>query len=144
MHQTQFSEKNPYRGFSQIWSHIQNSNTATICDRIWENPAYLWPDLGKPSVRDPRTIRAICIFSSSGWNLSKSIFCHIHVEQPFSHCYRGLRRLVDLYKGEIGLHFDPPSRPSYRTRSPLLWALSIIPYLHTARFIKLLYVRSPF
>ena len=46
-------------------------------------------------------------------------------------------------EGEISLHFDPPSRHSHRTRSPLLWALRIL-YLDTARFIKLLYIRSPF
>ena len=40
-----------------------------ICDQIWENPPY--------------GIRAMRIFSSSGRNLSKSRFCHIHVEQPF-------------------------------------------------------------
>ena len=28
-----------------------------------------------------------------------------------------------LYEGEISLHFDPPSRHSHRTRSPLLWAV---------------------
>ena len=72
-----------------------------------------------------------------------------------------------LYKGEISLHFDidvqycqqtsidnlrlptvatmrmdGQTRPSCRTRSPLLWAL--IRILGTARFIELLYVRSPF
>ena len=41
-------------------------------------------------------------------------------------------------------YFDPPSRPSCCTRSPLLWALIRILYLATSRFIKLLYVRSPF
>ena len=34
---------------------------------------HLWPDFGKPSVKDPRAIR---VFSSSGRNLSKSRFCH--------------------------------------------------------------------
>ena len=37
-----------------------------------------------------------------------------------------------LYEGEISLHFDPPSRHSRRTRSPLLWALIRILYLNTA------------
>ena len=37
----------------------------------------------KPSVRDPRVIRAMSVFSTSSWNLSKSTFCHIHVEEPF-------------------------------------------------------------
>ena len=67
------------------------------------------PDLGKPSVRDPGAIRAMHVFSSSGQNLSKSRFCHIHVEQPSNRCSL-LRRLVVLYEGEIILHFDPPSR----------------------------------
>ena len=40
-----------------------------ICDWIWET-------LCSGSVRDR-------VFSSSGRNLSKSRFCHIHVEQPF-------------------------------------------------------------
>jgi hypothetical protein len=53
----------------------------------------MWPDLGKPSVRDPRANRAIRVFSSSGRKLSKSSFCHImHVKQPY--CSRHLRRLV--------------------------------------------------
>ena len=45
--------------------------------------SYMWPDLGKPSVWDPCVIRTMHVFSSSGRNLSKSRFCHIHVEQPF-------------------------------------------------------------
>ena len=48
--------------------------------------SYMWPDLGKPSVRDPRACRAMRVFSSSSsssQNLSKSRFCHIHVGQPF-------------------------------------------------------------
>ena len=40
-----------------------------------------------------------------------------------------------LYEGEISLHFDPPSRHSHRTQSPLLWAVIRILYLDTARFI---------
>ena len=47
----------------------------------------------------------------------------IHMSNYPSNCCRRLRRPLDLYKGEISLHFDPPSRPSCRTRSPLLWAL---------------------
>ena len=43
----------------------------------------MWPDLGKHSVRDPCAICAMSVFSSSGWNFSKSRFCHIHVQQPF-------------------------------------------------------------
>ena len=46
-----------------------------------------------------------------------------------------------LYEGEISLHFDPPSRYSHRTRSPLLWAVIRILCLDTATFIDLLYVR---
>ena len=49
-----------------------------------------------------------------------------------------------LYEGEINLHFDPPIRHSRRTQSPLLWAVFRILSLDTARFIELLYVRSPF
>ena len=55
---------------------------------------------------------------------------------PSSNCCHLLRRLVVLYKGEVGLHFDPPSRHSHRTRSPLLWAVIRILYLDTARFIE--------
>ena len=63
---------------------------------------------------------------------------------PSSNCCRLLRRLAVLYEGEISLHFDSPSRHSRRTRSLLLWAVIRILYLETARFIDLLYVRSPF
>ena len=42
-----------------------------------------------------------------------------------------------LYEGEISLQFDPPSRHSHRTRSPLLWAVIRILYLDTARFNRL-------
>ena len=63
---------------------------------------------------------------------------------PSSKCCRLLRRLVVLYEGEIRLYFDPPSRHSHRTRSPLLWAVFRILYLDRARFIELLYVHSPF
>ena len=63
---------------------------------------------------------------------------------PSSNCCCLLRRLVVLYEDEISLYFDPPSRHSRRTRSPLLWALIRILYLVIARFIELLYVRSPF
>ena len=50
-------------------------DTSGICDRT----PYVW---------DPRAIHAMFVFSSSsssssGRNLSKSTFCHIHVEQPF-------------------------------------------------------------
>ena len=69
---------------------------------------------------------------------------HICMTNNPSNCCRCLRRLVVLYKDKKSLHFDPPSRPSCRTRSPLLSALIRILYLDTARFIELLYVRSPF
>ena len=49
----------------------------------------MWLDLGKPSIRDPCTIRAMCVFSSSGRNLSKSRFFH------------HLWRLVLRYQGFI-------------------------------------------
>ena len=62
---------------------------------------------------------------------------------PSNYC-RLLQRLVVLYEGEISLHLDPPSRHSHHTQSPLLWAVIRILYLDTARFINLLYVRSPF
>ena len=55
-----------------------------------------------------------------------------------------LRRVNVRYQGEISLHFDLPRLYGSRTRSPLLWAVIRILYLDTARFIKLLYVRSPF
>ena len=61
-----------------------------------------WP------VRDPCVIRAKRIFSSSGPNLSKSRFCHIHVN-PSSNCSSRLRRLVVSYKGEISLHNFRPT-----------------------------------
>ena len=41
---------------------------------------YMWPNLRKHSVCDPRVIRTMHVFSSSGPNLSKSRFCHIHVK----------------------------------------------------------------
>ena len=101
----------------------------------------MWPDLGKPSIRDPRAIRAIVaqveICQSPDFVIYMS-------NNPSSNCCRRLRRLVDLYKGEMSLHFDPPSRPSCQVWSPLLWVLIRILYLDTARFIELLYIRSPF
>ena len=43
------------------------------CDRIWKNNPYgIW-----------RAICAMCVFSSSCRNSSKSRCCHIHVEQRF-------------------------------------------------------------
>ena len=108
--------------------------TIIICDRIWENPAYrenaqaaqcafLVPQIKKCQSR------VFVIFISK--NLSINL-CH------------HLRRVNVSYQGKISLHFDLPSLYGSCTRSPLLWALIRILYLDTAKFIKLLYIRSPF
>ena len=102
-----------------------------ICDRLRENPAY-----------GIRVLFAQCTFLVAQVEICQSPDFVIYMSNNPSNCCR-LRRPVDLYKGEISLHFDPPSRPSCRTRSPLLWALIRILYLDTARFIELLYIRSP-
>ena len=102
-----------------------------MCDRIWENPPY-----------GIRTRFAQCAFLVAQVEICQSPDFVIY--NPSSNCCRLLRRLVVLYEGEISLHFDPPSRHSRRTRSPLLWAVIRILYLDTARFIDLLYVHSPF
>ena len=105
-----------------------------ICDRLRENLAY-----------GIRALFAQCAFLVTQVEIYQSPDFVIYMSNnPSSNCFRRLRRLVDLYKGEISLHFDPPSRPSCCTRSPLLWALIRILHLGTARFIELLYVRSPF
>ena len=102
-----------------------------LCDRLRENRAY--------------GIRAL--FAQYAFLVAQVEICQnpdfvIYMSNnPSSNCCRLLQRLVVLYEG---LHFDPPSRHSSRTRSPLLWALIRILYLDTARFIELLYVRSPF
>ena len=105
-----------------------------LCDRIWENPLY-----------------GICArFAQCAFLVAQVEICQspdfvIYMSyNPSSNCCRLLRRLVVLYEGDISLHFDPPSRHSHRTRSPLLWAVIRIFYLDSARFIDLLYVRSPF
>ena len=103
------------------------------CDRLQGNPAY-----------GIRALFAQCAFLVAQVEICRSPGFVIYMSNNPSNCCRRLRRLVDLYNGEISLHFDPPSRPSCRTRSPLLWTLIRILYLDTARFIKLLYVRSPF
>ena len=104
------------------------------CDRLRENPAY-----------GIRALFAQCAFLVAQLEISQSPDFVIYMSNnPSSNCCRLLRRLVVLYEGEISLHFDPPSRHSHRTRSPLLWAVIRILYLGTARFIDLLYVRSPF
>ena len=108
--------------------------TVAICDRIWENPPY-----GIPT----RFVQ--CAFLVAQVEICQSPDFVIYMSNnPSSNCCRLLRRLVVLYEGEISLYFDPPSRHSRRTRSPLLWAVIRILYLETARFIDLLYVRSPF
>ena len=80
---------------------------------------------------------------------SQHICClyHIYVKEPFNYmcnCCHHLRRVNGSYQGQISLHFDLFSLYSCRTWSLMLWALTRIPYLDTARFIELLYVRSPF
>ena len=107
----------------------------TICDRIWENPPY-----------------GICArFAQCAFLVPKVEICQspdfviIYMSNNLSsNCCRCLQRLVVLYEGEISLHFDLPSSHNRCTRNPLLWALIRILYLDTARFIKLLYIRSPF
>ena len=106
----------------------------SICDRIWENPPY--------GIRTPF---AQCAFLVAQVEICQSSDFVIYMSNnPSSNCCRLLRRLVVLYEGEISLHFDQPSQPSCRTRSLLLWAILGILYLNTARFMKLLYVRSLF
>ena len=104
-----------------------------ICDRLRENPAY-----------GIRALFAQCAFSVPQVEKCQSPVFVIFKSNLSTNLCRRLRRLTVSYEGEISLHFDPPSRPSCRTRSPLLWALIRILYLATARFIELLYVRSPF
>ena len=116
------------------WQCNQQTIYFFIYDRIWENPPY--------------GIRAR--FAQSAFLVAQVEICQspdfvIYMSNnPSSNCCRLLQRLVVPYEGEISLHFDPPSRHSRRTRSPLLWAVIRILYLETARFIDLLYVRSPF
>ena len=40
------------------------------------------PYLGKPGTWDLLAYGAMCVFSTSGPNLSKSSFCDIHVKEP--------------------------------------------------------------
>ena len=118
-----------------LWLAITTSQISIlICDRIWENPPY-----------GIRTQFAQCAFLVALVEICQSPdFVTYMSNNPSSNCCRLLRRLVVLYEGEISLHFDPPSWHSCRTRSPLLWAVIRILHLDTARFIDLLYVRSPF
>ena len=90
-----------------------------ICDQIWENPPY--------------GIRAR--FAHSAFLVAQVQICHspdfvIYMSNNPSNCCCLLWRLVVLYEGEISLHFDPPSRHSHRTRSPLLWAVKLDLYVH--------------
>ena len=117
-----------------ILTTCNNMVFVSKCDRIWENPPY-----------------GICArFAQCAFLVAQVEICQspdfvIYMSNnPSSNCCRLLRRLVVLYEGEISLHFNPPSRHSRRTRSLLLWAVIRIIYLETARFINLLYVRSPF
>ena len=93
-------------------------NTCTTMPHFWPHPSIIMVDTSesnvnatgfekKPSIWDLRVILAMCVLSSSGQNLSKSRFRHIHVKPPF--CYHRLQRLAVSYKGEINLPFDPPS-----------------------------------
>ena len=110
---------------------VFTDNFNAICDRIWENPPY-----------GIRAQFAQCAFLVAQVEICQSPdFVMYMLNNPSFNCCRVLRRLVTLYEGEISLHFDPPSRHSRRTQSPLLWAVIRILYLDTARFIDLLYVR---
>ena len=96
----------------------------SICDWIWENPPY-----------GIRVRFTQCAFLVAQVEICQSPDFVIYMSNNPSNCCRLLRRLVVLYEGEISLHFDPPSRHSRRTRSPLLWAVIRILHLDTARFI---------
>ena len=119
---------------STKWQCQKIHSRDNMCDRIWENPPY-----------GIRARFAQCAFLVAQVQICQSPDFVIYMSNnPSSNCCRLLRRLVVLYEGEISLHFDPPSRHSHCTRSPLLWAIIRILYLDTARFINPLYVRSPF
>ena len=102
---------------SQQWSDIILSVVSVgeliiheICDRIWENPPYAI-----------RARFAQCAFLVAQVQICQSPDFVISMSNnPSSNCSRRLRRLVVSYKGEISLHFDPPSLYSCRVRSPLL------------------------
>ena len=91
-----------------------------------------------------RASSAMRAFSISGQKCLSRVFVIFISENLSTNLCQHLRRLNVSYNGEISLHFDLPSLYSSCTQSPLLWALIRILYLDTARFIKLLYVRSPF
>ena len=89
------------------------------------------PPPNKTLIRDPRTIRAMHDFSSSGRNQSPDFIIYMS-NNP--NCCRCLLRLVVLNKGEISLHFDLPSQHNCRTRSLLLWVLIRIPVSGLSRY----------
>ena len=96
------------------------------CDRIWENPygIHAW--------------FMMCAFLVARVEICQSPDFVIHMSNnPSSNCCRRLWRLVVLYKGEISLHFDPPSWHSCRTRSPLLWVLIRIPASGLSRYSEI-------
>ena len=100
------------------------------------------PYLTKHGIWDPCAIRTMRVLSTTS-QMSVEFVIYMPKNLSTNLCHR-LRRLTVSYKGVINLHFDLPSLYSYRTRSPLLWALIRILYLDTARFIEPLYVRSLF
>ena len=105
-----------------------------ICDRIWENPPY-----------GIRARFALCAFLVAQVEICQSPDFVIYMSNnPSFNCYCLLWTLVVPYEGKISLHFDPPTRHSRRTRSPLLLAVIRILYLDAAIFIDPLYARSPF
>ena len=92
-----------------------------------------------------RTYMAQCEFLVSTVKKYQSpVFVIFMSKNPSTNCCHHLRRVNVSYQGEISLHLDLPSQYDCHIRSPLLWALIRILYLDTARFIELLYVRSPF
>ena len=131
--------------FVNVWEqrHVSDQKAAFL-KLLMKLSGKMWPDLGKPSVWDPRAIRAMRVLVAQVEICQSPDIVVYMSNKPSSNCCHLQWRLVVLYEGEISLHFDPPSWHSQRTRSPLLWALIRILYLDTARFIELLYVRSPF
>ena len=146
-------------GFSQIRSHkvhvltwrAQKMGSSTSSEGLWLVRIAVLCAQGRVAIEMHSEIMAQssrvmqCAFLVVQVKICQSPDFVIYMSNnPSSNCCHCLRRLIMLYKGEISLHFDPPSRPSCRTRSPLLWVLIRIFYLATTRFIELLYVRSPF
>ena len=98
----------------------KEANSLPLFTIKWTKVWNMWPDLRKHSVCNPHMIRAMRVFSISDPNMLKSIFFISMSNNPSSNCSCRLQRLVVSYKGEISLHFDPPSLYSCRVRSPLL------------------------